>query len=80
MLKIKFNGEVMEFKNWREAHYELKDRCHSKDPECFVNRLEHYSDFETRFDDFGNEIGKECVECFPEFEGIIEDKSEDKSA
>lgn len=56
------NGEVFDCANFLKAHQEL---VNSRDcgPECSAARLIHYSNFEHKHDDFGNEIGRECVEA-----------------
>jgi hypothetical protein len=60
-------SQVFEFKNYREAHRDLDMARHCKGTECAARRLEHYSDHETTHDDFGKEIGKDCVlELFEE--------------
>lgn len=62
MVKVKYEGEILEFKNFREAHRDLDCYRVCRYEGCTASRLEHYSDHEMTHDDFGNEIGKECVE------------------
>jgi len=53
-------NQIHEFKSWREAHYEL-DPCHGLDEPCEALRLDHYSDFNLKVNDFGQTIGKDCL-------------------
>lgn len=68
MIKIKYKGETYTFKNFREAHADL-DACEWRN-ECNAAILEHYSDSKTLYDDFGREIGRECLEHTYELESI----------
>lgn len=63
MLTFKIGSAKYQFKNYREAHYELDlARVCNQHGGCEASRLEHYSDRETIHDDFGRLIGKECVD------------------
>ena len=61
MIRLREYGteEVMEFKNWRVAHYEL-DLC-DRSPECYAHVLDHYCEMDREVSDFGCLIGKDCV-------------------
>jgi len=58
MIKLKCDGEIYEFKNWREAHRALEP-C-PPGSGCVANYLEGICDY-TEVSDFGVLIGKKCV-------------------
>ena len=68
MITLIVDGEPMQFKNYRQAHYDLDCYSFCKGTYCTARTLDHYSDFEITHDDFGVEIGKECVEEMLDYE------------